>query len=419
MEAGLLKQTELAFLGSGIAYGFEKDFGLTQDDFLEKDHYRLYKLILGFERKKREALLQAPTSKEDREILFYNYIKGKVSSKELKKFENLILKSLVDAVVPSTAVQLAKLIKKESLKRKFKNLTQQVQNEENIEDAITQLKKLSEEIEKINTESKLKQLDIEKLITSEPPKINYVFNHLPEATVGMLASPGGLGKSMFVLEVLTAVATGMDITEGAVKVSTPSECAYICLEDPEYIVHRRIRNLISFIPAEKRQLLIENLSIFTNRQIFELVDSNGYINYSNMHQLEEIAKGKRLVVIDTLRRVHSANENAAGQMSTLLQVFEVIAKTTKCSFLLIHHTGKSSEAKSRGSSVLYDNIRYQLNLEPVSKKEAQNLGVAEPSRLVKLVNTKSNYGPIEKEQLLYRLEHGVLRLYDIETAVSF
>ena len=235
----------------------------------------------------------------------------------------------------------------------------------------------------------------------------------------MLASPGGLGKSMFVLEILTAVATGRDITDGAIKTSSIGPCTYLCLEDPQFIIHNRIRNLMAFLHPNFREKLKENLSIYVNKEIFELVDANGIINEKNFNELKKIAENQKLIVVDTLRRVHSADENKAGQMSALLQVFEVIAKETKTAFLLVHHTGKNTDSKSRGSSVLYDNIRYQINLEPVVKKEASNLGIANHTRAIRLINTKSNYAPLEPERLLYRIDHGVLRLWDAVNSADF
>jgi len=178
-------------------------------------------------------------------------------------------------------------------------------------------------------------------------------------------------------------------------------------------------NLMAFLHPEYRNKLLENLSIYTQREIFELVDAQGLINQRNMDELKKIAEGQKLVVVDTLRRVHSADENKAGQMSTLLQVFEVIAKETGAAFLLVHHTGKAQGSNSRGSSVLYDNVRYQINLEAMQEKEARALGIANYKRAVKLVNTKSNYGPLEQDKVLYRIDHGILRFYDAEMAADF
>jgi replicative DNA helicase len=408
-------QIEQALLGGLLLNGtvISKD-ELSPFDFSSQIHGELYDLIFDFYREEKIAELEPEPSQ--RFILF----SGWLSSKGLDKYKSFAPQLALNAVPPSVIPHLASQVKKNSASKKLKEIAKKIVNSElQIEDALKAIKETVSSVEEATQKEGLKKLSISELLNTEPPKINFVVNGLPASTVGMFASPGGLGKSMFVLEILTAVATGKDITEGAIKVSEVGPCLYLCLEDPVKILHRRIRHLSAFLHPEYRRKLEENLSIYVNTDIFELVDANGIINQKNFDELKRIAEGQKLIVVDTLRRVHSADENKAGQMSALLQVFEVIAKEVGAAFLLVHHTGKNTESKSRGSSVLYDNIRYQINLEEIPEKEARNLGIANHKRAVKLVNTKSNYGPLEPDQILYRIDHGVLRLYDATISADF
>ena len=410
-----IKQIEQALLGGLLVYGISisKDT-LSPYDFSERIHGELYELIFKFYQEEREVL---ETGSTDRFALFTGWLSSKgVLDKYKATLPLLNYNAAPDAILPNLAQQ----IKKASASNKLKYIYKQILNSEiDIEEALKEIKETIDEVETVNQANGLRKISVSELIYTQPPEIEKVFNGLPVGTVGMIAAPGGTGKSMLILEILTAVATGKDITEGAINVKKTGKCTYICLEDPEIVLHYRIHNLSAFLHPTLREELDRNLTIYTNRQIFEIVDANGIINQRNFDLLKRISEGQRLVVIDTLRRIHSADENKAGQMSALLQAFEVIAKETGTSFLLVHHTGKNTENKSRGSSVLYDNIRYQLNLEKVDKKEANNMGIADHTRAVRLVNTKSNYAPIEKEKILYRIDHGVLRLFDAVNSVDF
>jgi len=244
-------------------------------------------------------------------------------------------------------------------------------SESDIEEVIPQIETTITEIKEKRHKMPLEEINLQSLMTTPPPEIDFVFNTLPSQSVGMLVSPGGLGKSMLTLEILTAVAVGKDITEGAISVKKTGKCAYLCLEDSNIVLHNRIWNLMAFLHPDERSLLIENLSIYGRKGIFELSDPQGNIIQKNLDALRKIAEGKRLVVIDTLRRAHSADENSSGQMTTLLQAFEVVAQETGCAILAIHHTAKTQGSKSRGTTALYDNIRFQINLERLSEKEAK------------------------------------------------
>ncbi|WP_457641423.1 AAA family ATPase [Persephonella sp.] len=403
-----IAQIEQALLGGLIRSGvvISKD-SLSVYDFSVQIHGELYDHIFNFYQEERELL---ENDDEDRFILFAGYL---MSKGVFDKYKNLIPYLNMNAAPDNILPFLVQQIKKVSASNKLKRLAKQiVKSEIDIETAIKDIRLTIDEVEEAGKKEGLKRLHIGKFIQTKPPEIDRVFNGFPAGTVGVLASQAGLGKSMFILEVLTAVATGVDVSNGAINVGKVDKCSYISLEDAEPVLHYRIYNLMSFLHPNIRQRLEENLSIYSNTEIFELVDVNGVVNQNNVDELKRIAEGQRLVVVDTLRRVHSADENKAGHMSTLLQVFEVIAKETGCAFILVHHVGKTEGNKSRGSSVLYDNIRYQINLEPVNKKDAKNIGISDHTRVVRLLNTKSNYAPLERERLLIRVDHGVLRLFD-------
>ncbi len=411
-------ELEYALIGSIILNGWNIPKSiLKKEDFTNPLNYELYNLLDEFYRENNLTDMENSPKKFD---IFSSYLLNKGL---LEKYRKTILLANLNGSLPASLQPfLADQIKKNSAAKQLKNLALQIAKSElDIEKVIPQIETVITEIKEKNQEIPLEEINLQSLMTTPPPEIDFVFNTLPAQSVGMLVSPGGLGKSMLTLEILTAVATGKDITEGAINVKKTGKCAYLCLEDSNIVLHNRIWNLMAFLHPDERKLLTENLSIYARKGIFELADPQGNIIQKNLDALKKIAEGRRLVVIDTLRRAHSADENSSGQMTTLLQAFEVVAQETGCAILAIHHTAKTQGSKSRGTTALYDNIRFQINLEKLSEKEAKREEISHKQlhKYVKLVHEKSNYGPIEAPKILKRIDHGVLKLRDAVDAVNF
>lgn len=135
--------------------------------------------------------------------------------------------------------------------------------------------------------------------------------------------------------------------------------------------------------------------------------------------IQRMAEGKRLVIIDTLRRFHSGDENSAGEMARLLGILEHICGQTGTSILFLHHTAKGAalngsgdaQQASRGSSVLVDNVRGgQFNLSGMSEAEARAHGVEATDRkgFTRLVQAKANFGAPMPDRWFRRIDGGLL-----------
>ena len=188
---------------------------------------------------------------------------------------------------------------------------------------------------------------------------------------------------------------------------------YLPAEDPWPVLHQRLFTLGGYLDAELRANVERDL------RLIPLQGSSP--NVLDSHWWEAIAiwaEGVRLVVIDTLRRFHDADENAACAMTLVLGQLERLAMLKGCAVLFVHHTSKSAvfqeagdlQQASRGSSVLVDNIRWQAYLATMTKKEAQQLGVSpdQSQHYVRFGVSKSNYVPPLPERWLMRGEGGVL-----------
>jgi RecA-family ATPase len=255
------------------------------------------------------------------------------------------------------------------------------------------------------------RLDIRKSFTEQPPALDFVLPGMIAGTVGALVAQGGAGKSWIALELGIAVAGGPDLLE--MGIPRHGQVLYLPAEDPSLAISHRLYAAREAVAGSIDQLA-EALEIvpLMGRAVDLMIPA-----WSDA--LARMAEGKRLVVIDTLRRFHSADENSAGEMARLLGVLEHICGQTGTSIMFLHHTAKGAalngagdaQQASRGSSVLVDNVRGgQFNLSGMSDAEARAHGVDPGDRkgFTRLVQAKANFGAPMPDRWFRRIEGGLL-----------
>jgi RecA-family ATPase len=238
-------------------------------------------------------------------------------------------------------------------------------------------------------------IDILNAFSTTPPPIDYVIPGMVAGTVGALVSPGGSGKSAFALQLCAQVAGGGDILRlGNIKTG---RATYLPAEDPETILLHRLAALGECYDQNNRERIAGNLLIEPL-----LAHHPNILNDDWYAAIKRIAAESRLVVIDTLRMFHNAEENDSGQMTGVVARFKRICADTGASLIFLHHTTKaaalqmqgSEQQASRGSSVLVDNVRWQGYLVNMTAEEAKVYGVDEDMRsyFVRFGISKQNYG---------------------------
>jgi RecA-family ATPase len=292
-------------------------------------------------------------------------------------------------------------------------------------------------------------LDIRHILTTSPPAQDPVLPGLLAGTAGMLAGPGGIGKTMFELQVALAVACGGSICgglfesgpAGALSSRKPGVVVLVTAEETVDIVWSRLHAIVATLFENKHllgldatsdelmELWAKNLRIYPlgGRGRVTLLDQ--YLETtSSFIQLSDACDGARLVILDPVRQFHTLDENDSGSMTALVQAFQQIAAKTRAALIFAHHVNRASTqaglgdtaGAARGSTALSDGVRWQLNLSEPGKVGAKQWGIAEEDRHQYACAdiAKANYLPRQDTQLLERLPGGVLVLSEQSREVA-
>ena len=156
---------------------------------------------------------------------------------------------------------------------------------------------------------------------------------LAHESVGILAGPAGYGKSWMLLDLAIEIARGgLWMNKFA---TTAGKVLYIDEESSQALLQRRINKLLKGKNLAKDSVEVH----FVIGQSFCLSDD------SLVNQLRELLKplSPRLVIIDSLIRVHNAEENSAKEMSKVFAVIKTLVRDFKCSFLIADHQRKMTQ----------------------------------------------------------------------------
>jgi RecA-family ATPase len=271
-------------------------------------------------------------------------------------------------------------------------------------------------------------INILKAFVDEPPELDFVLPGMIAGTVGGIVSPGGAGKTMFMLQIAAQIAGG-NPTLGLGDLKTGS-VVYLAAEDPEPALLHRVHAIGAITHARLWETVAENLGIEPLTGYAPNIDKPEWQDF-----IKTVATGQRLLVLDTLRRFHQLDENDSGAMSSLLAFLEYVTKETGCSIVFAHHASKAAamggmgdaQQAARGSSVLTDNVRWQSFLVTMSKQESgllrdpllgtNHIGKGRGS-YVRFGVSKSNYGAPIDEQWYRRGKGGVLEPVELLEAID-
>lgn len=265
------------------------------------------------------------------------------------------------------------------------------------------------------------------LFAQSPQPLDFVLPGLKRASVGALISPGGTGKSYWVLQLAVQMALGFPASLTGFETST-GRVMLLSAEDDDDILAQRLRAIEAAVgpafmypdagddaQAQLRSALTASLE-YRNcvGAHIDLMDAG----WQNAIVAAAKPAGVKLIVFDTLSRFHALDENSAQDMKRLVAVLEQLARDTGASVLYLHHTSKATalsglggaQQAARGSSVLVDNVRWAAFLAVMTEGEARRFGItpAERELYVRWNVSKQNYAAPMPDRWFRRNDDGVL-----------
>jgi hypothetical protein len=188
------------------------------------------------------------------------------------------------------------------------------------------------------SKSKFRPLDL----TAEPPEVRWVVQDMfCRGDIHLLIGEPGIGKSWLTMDLTTAVAGNRPEFLGH-PIAEHGRVFYLDEENPADLVYSRFTKLGMDKEAAKNIRYINNFGIRLDKG-----DADSVIE-------EALDFEPILIVLDSLTRFHTEDENHAGAMAGLFHhAIKPLARETGAAVVLIHHANKtesnSSYRRSRGS----------------------------------------------------------------------
>jgi len=190
---------------------------------------------------------------------------------------------------------------------------------------------------------------------AQPAPISWlVKGWLQTAALIMVHGPSGGGKTFVVLDWCLRMAGGLTDWMGA-KVR-PGPVVYLAGEG-----HHGLRGRVA---AWKIRHQVDRLEMWLSRDGLDLNTAAGLKRV--IDNIRGLPSRPSVIVVDTLHRFLSGDENSAQDAKTMLDACAVLMGEFRCSVLLVHHTGVSDEAqtRARGSSAWKGALDIEVSVVP-------------------------------------------------------
>lgn len=173
----------------------------------------------------------------------------------------------------------------------------------------------------------------------EPLQVKWlVKNWIPVESIGMFHGPSACGKTNMALDLLLSVSCGQSDWHGF-KIREPRKVVYLCGEGLTG-VKKRIRAWLTYKEvADPGDFAIFPLPL-------DLDSPQGELEIRE--NIDSLPWRPDIIVIDTVNRYMSGDENSAQDTRIFLNAVDRIRTAYSCTGLYIHHTGNDENAQNRG-----------------------------------------------------------------------
>lgn len=177
-------------------------------------------------------------------------------------------------------------------------------------------------------------------LAAPPPDYEWLVNGLIcQGDTTLIVGEPNVGKSWISLSLAVAMTDNKPSWLGH-EVNNHGKVLYIDEENPHDVVYHRLRQLGATNYSNLRYLHRQGIRL--DRNFDKLLD-------------EAVAFEPKMIVLDSLTRFHTKDENNAGEMASLFNdSINVLCRETGAAIIILHHTNKSestsSYVRTRGSS---------------------------------------------------------------------
>jgi hypothetical protein len=243
-----------------------------------------------------------------------------------------------------------------------------------------------------------------------------------------LISPGGVGKSIFMMSMFIGLSIGRDLLELA-ELTRPRKILLLNNEDHEKEMELRIaavckQNRLTDAEeamfadnfhwqsgyTEKIKLVTKHSDLLMRTSVVKEI-----VDYCLRYEIDAIS-------LDPLVSLHDAGENENVPMDEVVSVLRQICAEAHVGILFAHHARKGAEAdtpddNARGATSLIAGVRANYGLAKMTRDESKKFLLPEDSwmDMIRLDNGKRNYAPNARDATWFELKSTPLEVLNPET----
>jgi phage/plasmid primase-like uncharacterized protein/adenosyl cobinamide kinase/adenosyl cobinamide phosphate guanylyltransferase len=199
---------------------------------------------------------------------------------------------------------------------------------------------------------------------AQPAPISWLVKRWIQAqALVMVHGPSGGGKTFVVLDWCLRMASGM--SDWAGQKVRPAHVVYLAGEG-----HHGLRGRVA---AWKHHHQAGHLAMWLSKDGCDLNTPSGYAKV--VDHLRALPKKPDVIVVDTLHRFLSGDENSAEDTKTMLDACGALIQEFGATVILVHHTGVSEEAqhRARGSSAWRGALDIEVSVVPSKGDEPMQI----------------------------------------------
>ena len=232
-------------------------------------------------------------------------------------------------------------------------------------------------------------------------------------------SPGGVGKTALIIAELLCQVSGMALL--GVPVKRPLRVIYFGEESRDEIT-RRLAAACKHYRIDRDRHIADRLVIHSMRDerltLVKTGDRNTFEpNTRDIDAVKAVIRAHRadIVFFDTMKKIHTVDENDNGAMDALVTELNQISHDCECSVMLLAHTKKTGGREAsiddaRGGRAQLDALRAARMIRRMTEIEAKDLNIpkGEARLIIRIGDSKENLSPPADKSIWYKLNSVLL-----------